>query len=70
MASDEQTRTMPACNSACFKKSSASCVYKNPGAVLKVVPVAPVHFFYLPGLGSFYSHSTDGRAIGAGKVAF
>jgi hypothetical protein len=45
MASDEQTRTMPACNSACFKKSSASRVYKNPGAVLKVVPVAPVHFF-------------------------
>jgi hypothetical protein len=70
MASDEQTRTMPVCNCVCNKISVTRRVYKNQGAVLKVVPVTPVNFFYLPGLGIFYSHSTDGRANGAGKEAF
>jgi hypothetical protein len=45
MASDEQTRTMPGCNSVCNKISIALRVYKNRGAVLKVVPVTPVNFF-------------------------
>ncbi|MNL43163.1 hypothetical protein D3C87_1656660 [compost metagenome] len=45
MASDEQTRTMPGCNSVCNKISGALRVYKNRGAVLKVVPVRPVNFF-------------------------
>jgi hypothetical protein len=66
MASDEQTRTMPACH-AIF---SAHRVYKNRGAVLKVVPVTPVNFFTCLDWAVFYSHSTDGRAIGAGKEAF
>jgi hypothetical protein len=39
-------------------------------SVVKVVPVEHIHFFYLLPVGSFYSHSTDGRAIGAGKEAF
>jgi hypothetical protein len=70
MASNEQTRTMPACKCACNKISIASRVYKNRGAVLKVVPVAPVNFFTCLGWAVFYSHSTDGRAMGAGKEAF
>ncbi|WP_223518292.1 hypothetical protein [Pseudomonas sp. GL-B-19] len=45
MASDGQTRTMPACKGGCNKISSARRVYKTLGAVLKVVPVAPVNFF-------------------------
>jgi hypothetical protein len=45
MASDEQTRTMPGCNSVCNKISIALRVYKNQGAVLKVVPVTRVNFF-------------------------
>jgi hypothetical protein len=45
MASGEQTRTMPACYSACIKKSTACPVLKHRGAVLKVVPVASVNFF-------------------------
>jgi hypothetical protein len=45
MASDEQTRTMPVCNCACNKISGTRRVYKNQGAVLKVVPVTPVNFF-------------------------
>jgi hypothetical protein len=70
MASGEQTRTMPGCNSVCNKISIALRVYKNHGAMLKVVPVAPVNFFTCLVWAVFYSHSTDGRAIGAGKVAF
>jgi hypothetical protein len=70
MASNEQTRTMPACNSVCNKISVARRVYKNRGVVLKVVPVTPVNFFACLDWAVFYSHSTDGRAIGAGKEAF
>ncbi|WP_146206178.1 hypothetical protein [Pseudomonas sp. OV226] len=70
MASDEQTRTMPACIEGCNKISSARRVYKRRGAVLKVVPVAPVNFFTCLDWAVFYSLSTDGRAPGAGKVAF
>jgi hypothetical protein len=70
MASGEQTRTMPVCNCACNKISSTRRVYKNRGAVLKVVPVAPVNFFTCLDWAVFYSHSTDGRATGAGKEAF
>jgi hypothetical protein len=70
MLSGEQTRTMPACKGGCNKISSAHRVYKRRGAVLKVVPVAPVHFFTCLDWAVFYSHSTDGRALGAGKEAF
>jgi hypothetical protein len=38
--------------------------------MLKVVPVAPVNFFTCRVQAVFYSHSTDGRAMGAGKEAF
>ncbi|WP_156400837.1 hypothetical protein [Pseudomonas sp. Root329] len=70
MASDEQTRTMPACYSACNKISAARRVYKNRSVVLKVVPVTPVIFFTCLDWAVFYSQSTDGRATGAGKEAF
>ncbi|MHC8287550.1 hypothetical protein ACYZUD_12135 [Pseudomonas sp. XS1P51] len=66
MASGEQTRTMR----GCYRIFSALCVYKSGGAVLKVVPVVPVNFFTCLDWAVFYSHSTDGRAIGAGKEAF
>ncbi|BCX69281.1 MULTISPECIES: hypothetical protein [Pseudomonas] len=70
MASNEQTRTMPGCNSVCNKMTVAHPVYKNQGAVLKVVPVAPVNFFTCLDWAVFYSQSTDGRALGAGIEAF
>ncbi|MHC8300588.1 hypothetical protein [Pseudomonas sp. ZS1P83] len=70
MASDEQTRTMPACDSACNKISGARRVYKNRSVVLKVVSVTPVNFFTCLDWAVFLSHSTDGRAMGAGKEAF
>jgi hypothetical protein len=70
MASGVQTRTMPCCNSVCNKISIALRVYKNRGAVLKVVSVMAVNFFTCLDWAVFYSHSTDGRAHGAGKVAF
>jgi hypothetical protein len=38
--------------------------------MLKVVPVARVNFFTCLDWAVFYSHSTDGRAMGAGKEAF
>jgi hypothetical protein len=38
--------------------------------VVKVVPVEHIHFFTCSPWAVFYSHSTDGRAIGAGKEAF
>jgi hypothetical protein len=53
MASDEQTRTMRGCHSVCNKISSAFRVYKNRGAMLKVVLVTPVNF--LPAwIGQFF----------------
>jgi hypothetical protein len=70
MASGEQTRTMLACNRVCIKKSSVCRISKSRVAVLKVVPVAPVNFFTCLDWAVFYSHSTDGRAMGAGKEAF
>jgi hypothetical protein len=53
-----------------YQKSRAHPVLKHRGAVLKVVPVASVNFFTCLDWAVFYSHSTDGRAIGAGKEAF
>ncbi|MFY0729786.1 hypothetical protein [Pseudomonas sp. NFX15] len=70
MASGVQTRTMPGCQVACNKISSAIRVYKNRGAVLKVVPDTLVNFFTCLDWAVFYSQSTDGRALGAGKEAF
>jgi hypothetical protein len=53
MASGVQTRTMPGCNSVCNKISIAFRVYKNRGAVLKVVSVMAVNF--LPAwIGQFF----------------
>ncbi|WP_150714034.1 hypothetical protein [Pseudomonas fluorescens] len=49
---------------------SAHRVYKIRSAVLKVVSVAPVNFFTCLDWAVFYSHSADGRAMGAGKEAF
>ncbi|MEX3777617.1 hypothetical protein [Pseudomonas sp. MYb118] len=58
-------------NAACNKISIARRVYKNRSAMLKVVPVALVNFFTCLDWAVFYSHSTDGRAVGgAGKEAF
>jgi hypothetical protein len=57
-------------NAACYAIFSAHRVYKNRGAVLKVVPVTPVNFFTCLDWAVFYSLSTDGRATGAGKEAF
>jgi hypothetical protein len=45
-------------------------VFKSLGAVLKVVSVALVHFVTCLDWAVFYRHSIDGRASGAGKVAF
>jgi hypothetical protein len=70
MASAAQTRTMP----GCYKIFAVRCVYgrvyKSCGTVLKVVSVAPVHFFACLDWAVFYRHSIDGRAPGAGKEAF
>jgi hypothetical protein len=66
MASDAQTRTMP----GCYRIFALRCVYKMRDAVLKVVSVAPVHFFTCLDWAVFYRHSIDGRALGAGKEAF
>ncbi|MGX0891284.1 hypothetical protein AB7M22_003292 [Pseudomonas sp. ADAK2 TE3594] len=52
--------------------SKKRCVpyFEKPGRSVKSSPSCACYLFYLPGLGSFYSHSTDGRAMGAGKEAF
>jgi hypothetical protein len=52
------------------KSSATPAVFRTHATVVKVVPDVHIHFFTCSSWAVFHSHSTDGRAIGAGKEAF